>query len=137
MRPANAFFFVVGFRDLLLACPVDIFDASGDADKGSGVITEHIRFVNCHARGAPERRPDEPAEVRSVHHQAWITDVSAGSTVEIVAEGPDNVRGLVVGDGWRDTWRHRLETQPFPLAVWLGHQRRDGYWRHGSIAALP
>jgi len=31
----------------------DAFDASGDADKGSGAITTHIRFVNCHARGAP------------------------------------------------------------------------------------
>lgn len=31
----------------------DAFDASGDADKGSGVITTHVRFVNCHARGAP------------------------------------------------------------------------------------
>ena len=31
----------------------DAFDASGDADKGSGAITTHVRFVNCHARGAP------------------------------------------------------------------------------------
>ncbi len=31
----------------------DGFDASGDADKGSGAITTDIRFINCHARGAP------------------------------------------------------------------------------------
>ncbi len=31
----------------------DAFDASGDADKGSGAITTNIRFFNCHARGAP------------------------------------------------------------------------------------
>ena len=31
----------------------DAFDASGDADKGSGVITTHVRFVNCHAHDAP------------------------------------------------------------------------------------
>ena len=31
----------------------DAFDASGDADKSSGTITTNIRFVNCHARGAP------------------------------------------------------------------------------------
>ena len=31
----------------------DAFDASGDADKGSGAITTNIRFINCHARGAP------------------------------------------------------------------------------------
>lgn len=31
----------------------DAFDASGDADKGSGVITTNVQFVNCHARNAP------------------------------------------------------------------------------------
>jgi len=31
----------------------DAFDVSGDADKGSGAITTHVRFVNCHARDAP------------------------------------------------------------------------------------
>jgi putative CocE/NonD family hydrolase len=38
-----------------------------------------------------------------------------------------------VGAGWRDTWLRRLEeTPPFDDA-WLGHQRRDDYWRHGSV----
>ncbi len=46
------------------------------------------------------------------------------------ARAPDP---LVVGDGWRDTWLERLNTQPFPLAAWLAHPRRDGYWKHGSI----
>ncbi|MBO10139.1 MAG: hypothetical protein CMJ68_05195 [Planctomycetaceae bacterium] len=31
----------------------DGFDASGDADKGSGAITTNIRFIDCHARNAP------------------------------------------------------------------------------------
>ena len=31
----------------------DAFDASGDADKGSGAVTTHIRFLRCHARHAP------------------------------------------------------------------------------------
>ncbi|MBB77155.1 MAG: hypothetical protein CMJ75_21835 [Planctomycetaceae bacterium] len=31
----------------------DAFDASGDADKGSGAVTRHITFVRCHARNAP------------------------------------------------------------------------------------
>ncbi len=39
----------------------------------------------------------------------------------------------IVGDGWRDTWLKRLKTQPFPLATWLAHQRKDDYWKHGSI----
>ncbi len=32
----------------------DGFDASGDADKGSEAITTNIRFIDCHARGAPK-----------------------------------------------------------------------------------
>ena len=39
----------------------------------------------------------------------------------------------LVGDAWRDMWRHRLETQPFPLSAWLSHQTRDEFWKHGSI----
>ena len=39
----------------------------------------------------------------------------------------------MVGEGWRDRWRERLEVlRPFP-AVWLEHQRRDEFWRHGSV----
>ena len=40
----------------------------------------------------------------------------------------------LVGDGWRDTWLERLKTQPFPLQTWLAHQRKDDYWKHGSIS---
>jgi putative CocE/NonD family hydrolase len=38
-----------------------------------------------------------------------------------------------VGDAWRDMWRQRLEGSGLWLESWLRHQRRDGYWRHGSI----
>ncbi len=34
---------------------------------------------------------------------------------------------------WQAAWKHRLEQQPFPLHLWLAHQRRDAYWEHGSI----
>nr|WP_246849227.1 CocE/NonD family hydrolase [Rubellimicrobium arenae] len=34
---------------------------------------------------------------------------------------------------WREVWRARLEAEPFLPAVWLRHQRRDAYWRHGSV----
>jgi putative CocE/NonD family hydrolase len=39
----------------------------------------------------------------------------------------------LVGAGWRDQWRERLENMPFWPALWLKHQRRDAYWQHGSI----
>lgn len=34
---------------------------------------------------------------------------------------------------WRADWLHRLQAEPFLPAVWLRHQRRDAYWRHGSV----
>ena len=40
----------------------------------------------------------------------------------------------LVGDVWRETWLNRLKTQPFPLATWLANQRKNDYWKHGSIS---
>ncbi len=34
---------------------------------------------------------------------------------------------------WREMWLNRLENEPFLPAAWLRHQRRDAYWRHGSV----
>ncbi|MEM7194209.1 MAG: CocE/NonD family hydrolase [Pseudomonadota bacterium] len=39
----------------------------------------------------------------------------------------------IVGESWHETWMQRLRSQPFPLEKWLAHQRRDDYWRHGSV----
>ena len=39
----------------------------------------------------------------------------------------------LVGDRWREMWLERLEGSGLWLRTWLQHQRRDGYWRHGSI----
>jgi putative CocE/NonD family hydrolase len=39
----------------------------------------------------------------------------------------------LVGEGWQAQWLERLSHMPFFPALWLGHQRRDAYWRHGSI----
>ncbi|TDK41107.1 CocE/NonD family hydrolase [Antarcticimicrobium luteum] len=39
----------------------------------------------------------------------------------------------LVGEAWRDMWLNRLENEPFLPATWLRHQRRDAYWRHGSV----
>lgn len=36
-------------------------------------------------------------------------------------------------DDWRKLWLTRLEAEPFLPEVWLRHQRRDDYWRHGSV----
>jgi hypothetical protein len=39
----------------------------------------------------------------------------------------------LVGERWHDMWRQRLEGSGLWLEEWLLHQRRDAYWRHGSI----
>ncbi len=46
------------------------------------------------------------------------------------ARPPDPAR---VGDRWREMWLERMnETPPF-MEAWLTHQRRDEFWKHGSI----
>ena len=40
---------------------------------------------------------------------------------------------MLVGDRWRAMWLERLENVPLFFEPWLRHQRRDGYWKHGSV----
>jgi putative CocE/NonD family hydrolase len=39
----------------------------------------------------------------------------------------------LLGEDWRAAWLARLDHMPFWPALWLAHQRRDAYWRHGSV----
>ena len=39
----------------------------------------------------------------------------------------------LVGPGWRETWRARLEANRPWIIDWLRHQRRDAFWEHGSV----
>ncbi len=39
----------------------------------------------------------------------------------------------IVGDAWRTMWLERLEEQTPWVEAWLSHQRRDDYWKHGSV----
>jgi putative CocE/NonD family hydrolase len=63
---------------------------------------------------------------------ALITDnFSWGSAFfNLCAQPPDPA---LVGEAWRAMWRERLEAAHPHAATWLAHQRRDGYWRHGSV----
>ncbi|MDU9002529.1 CocE/NonD family hydrolase [Sedimentitalea todarodis] len=36
-------------------------------------------------------------------------------------------------ENWREMWLDRLENEPFLPALWLRHQRRNDYWKHGSV----
>ena len=39
----------------------------------------------------------------------------------------------LVGPAWRDLWQQRLEQARPWIIDWLRHQRRDDYWKHGSV----
>jgi hypothetical protein len=39
----------------------------------------------------------------------------------------------IVGDAWRTMWRERLDNATLLAHAWLRHQRRDAYWKHGSV----
>ncbi len=39
----------------------------------------------------------------------------------------------MVGERWREMWHERLHHSGLWLEKWLHHQRRDDYWKHGSI----
>ena len=34
---------------------------------------------------------------------------------------------------WRDLWRHRLDNLECYPMLWMEHQRRDAFWKHGSV----
>ncbi len=59
------------------------------------------------------------------------SNFSWSSTMLCYASRPPDPE--LVGDNWRKIWLHRLKTQPLPLALWLTHQRKNDYWKHGSI----
>ena len=39
----------------------------------------------------------------------------------------------IVGDRWRRMWEERRAANVPWILTWLRHQRRDDYWRHGSV----
>ncbi len=57
--------------------------------------------------------------------QSWATSMLVFSSLP-----PDPT---VVGERWRDMWLERLHGVRPMIEPWLTHQRRDDYWRHGSV----
>ncbi|MBL8096335.1 MAG: CocE/NonD family hydrolase [Anaerolineales bacterium] len=55
----------------------------------------------------------------------WATTMLAYN-----ARPPDPLRRP---DDWRALWQARLDHTPPFAETWFAHQRRDGYWRHGSV----
>ncbi len=58
-------------------------------------------------------------------------NMSWGSAMFSLATHPPDP--ALVGEGWRETWLARLENEPLLIDTWTRHQRRDAYWKHGSV----
>ncbi len=43
----------------------------------------------------------------------------------------------ISGEAWRGMWKARLDANEPWLGEWLRHQRRDAFWRHGSVSDDP
>ncbi len=48
----------------------------------------------------------------------------------VISRPPDRD---AVGEAWREMWLARIAANEVPLISWLKHQRRDDFWRHGSV----
>jgi hypothetical protein len=57
--------------------------------------------------------------------------VWASTMLALNAQPPDP---RFVGEHWRELWLERLEQTPPFIAAWLTHQRRDAFWKHGSVS---
>ena len=57
--------------------------------------------------------------------------LSWASTMLVINARPPDPE--VVGDRWRDMWLERLEGSPPFVEAWLSHQRRDAFWKQGSV----
>ncbi|WP_409492307.1 CocE/NonD family hydrolase [Amycolatopsis sp. cmx-11-12] len=58
-------------------------------------------------------------------------NVAEASTMFAYATLPPDP--ALAGEQWRDRWFERLENCGLWIGEWLGHQRRDDYWRHASV----
>lgn len=62
-----------------------------------------------------------------------LTDLHWGVQFKAVMAMPSDP--AIVGPGWREQWRQRLDAALSVLEIWLTHQRDDAFWRHGSVSA--
>lgn len=63
---------------------------------------------------------------------AMLTDKLAwGATAFAISNTPPDP--AIVGERWREMWLERLENNGLWMLDWFRHQRRDDFYRHGSI----
>ena len=59
------------------------------------------------------------------------TQLSWGSTMFAYNSRPPDP--IVVGPEWREQWMERLRDTPAFVEEWVRHQRRDDFWKQGSV----
>jgi uncharacterized protein len=64
-----------------------------------------------------------------------LGNLNWGASMMAISSQPPDPR--VVGSRWRDIWLDRLENMPQLVPLWTEHQRRDDYWRQGSVCENP
>ncbi len=64
-----------------------------------------------------------------------LGNLNWGASMLAISSQPPDPR--VVGDDWRGIWLQRLEHLPQLVPTWTQHQRRDDYWRQGSVCEDP
>lgn len=69
-----------------------------------------------------------------VHYMggALITEDAMWSNY-MLAKGALPPDPRIVGPRWREMWRRRIETNHSWSEHWMAHQRRDEYWKQGSV----
>ncbi|MEO9338752.1 CocE/NonD family hydrolase [Mesorhizobium sp. SB112] len=75
-----------------------------------------------------DRYNDDIHYKNGTHLSAQLSWAATMSAYQSRAPDPD-----IVGERWLGMWLERLEQEPFFMEQWLSHQRRDDFWRHGSI----
>lgn len=75
-----------------------------------------------------DRYNDDIHYKNGAHLSAQLSWAATMTAFQSRSPDPD-----LVGERWRDMWLERLEGEPFFMEEWLSHQRRDDFWRHGSV----
>lgn len=75
-----------------------------------------------------DRYNDDIHYKNGAHLSAQLSWAATMSAFQSRSPDPD-----LVGERWREMWLERLEGEPFFMEEWLSHQRRDDFWRRGSI----
>jgi len=71
-----------------------------------------------------------------VHYKGGLVsalDMLHWGTYMVLANGEPPDPAIAGDDRWRQLWLGRIDASTPLTEIWLEHQRRDAYWKHGSV----